>query len=445
MYNQNGIANKCDELQSDAFPTNHSIHDHIGHTSGKVNLSLRKSSSAAIEPLFWVLFALYVLIYFFLFYFQSINYAGHFGDYQSDFNAYILEASGINSGLPFPYRGLIWLIEILHCFLPMSIASAIAILILFAPVAILIKVILEFSLFNTLNEIYHPNNLKRKSMHVHMLISLLCFSLLFLGSIYIPQFSPFFYRNVQSANVVHNQTGMAARTFSVFAFVLMSLILSNIRSSLRISHLIMFSIFLLVTLWVKPTFSTVYLPVYGIILFIEFFRNRCENWRRVFLVCLAFVPALALLLYQYVIVFGQNEGIGFQPFRLLETRTPLFILQAIAFPLYILLTNLHSFQSYDRSVDGISWRISWYGFVVALIQRYCFYEKGSRINDGNFGWGYILALFFLFITSLIVWVKSMKLRKSYTYHFGAAFLFACHTICGVLYFTWTFLGGHFYI
>lgn len=419
--------------------------DLISNTSKRVTLSLNKKSTITIEPLFWLFFTLYCVVYFFLFYYQSINHIGHYGDFQSDFQAYILEAIGVKSGLPFPYRGLIWLIELLHFVLPISFASSLAILVLFVPTAIIIKCILEFTLFSTLSEIYQPSNPTRKSLHVHLLISLLCFCLLFLVSISIPQFSPFFYRNVLSANVVHNQTGMAARTFSIIVFVFMSLILTNLRSSLRVSHLLIFSISLLVALWVKPTFSTVYLPVYGIILLIELFREKCKNWRRVLLVCVAFIPALVLLLYQYVVVFGRNEGIGFQPLRLLETRTPLFILQSIAFPLYILLTNVRSFSSRDRSVEGISWRISWYGFVCAVIQRYCFYEKGSRIEDGNFGWGYILALFFLFITSLIVWVKSMKVSKSYPYHFGAAFLFACHTICGAIYFAWIFLGGHFNI
>ena len=98
--------------------------------------------------------------------------------------------------------------------------------------------------------------------------------------------------------------------------------------------------------------------------------------------------------------------------------------------------------------------------LVGFAEALCLVETGSRSRDGNFLWGYLFAIFWLYVVSLIKWLslrnvdinlltpESDRPRRARLFLVRAAYILAGLTLlyqlfCGVLFFV-RLLGGETY-
>jgi hypothetical protein len=82
----------------------------------------------------------------------------------------------------------------------------------------------------------------------------------------------------------------------------------------------------------------------------------------------------------------------------------------------------------DDNILLISWGMVFSGLIIAML----FAEKGERYLDGNFMWGYILALFYLYLFSVISFVQYWE-KISVTKRYFMLSVWIYQTVVGVVY------------
>ena len=197
---------------------------------------------------------------------------------------------------------------------------------------------------------------------------------------------------------------------------------------------------------IKPSFLTVFAPVLAVKLLADLFRG--VRFRQVFLLGSTVLPACGVVLWQNMVLFGEEtgHGIAFSPwytFSLHANRTKLAVLCSIAFPLAVLLFSLGELLR-DRLYLFV-WGMTGLGFLEAL----CLVETGSRSRDGNFLWGYCIAIFLIFVMSLYKWLFLWRKRGQGLFYKLAAgacgAVFAYQVFCGVYFFARLLAGETYFM
>lgn len=387
---------------------------------------------------FCILLLTYLAVTFFLFYRQCINYNG---GYRSDMPAYIQEIQGIDSGYDFPYPILFFTGQFFLLFTTPQYAMAIASMLLNGLTAIMLKHYFD------------------KALSKEWLSSLLTFSLLFASMLYpltyLGRYNPlgedYLYRyfGTFTPNPYHNATYLAARPFTIPVFFLFADILDFYEKENKWFHpkYLFMGLFLLFATMTKPSFTLIFVATAGLIMLFRLIRSRFRGTKAFFQCGIWFIPTFGALLYQYAGVFQPQaeeteKGIGFRLFAAwwptVCDNIPGVILLATAFPLSVLL-----FCVIHKKIPKIL-QFTWQFFLIAMATLACLYEKGPRLADVNFAWGYMHGLFFLYVVSLMIVARYTLQHKQPVWQLTIQWLvYGLHLICGLDYFRVLLQGGMF--
>lgn len=392
--------------------------------------------------------------------------------YHSDMKAYILEMQGLNTKYSFPYPVFFKLSAFIHLFADAELSVAIATMLLNSLAIIITKL--------AFNHILLPGG--RGRWWEGIAVSLLAISLFFISMLYPPKgiYLPgikFNYLGVFSPNPFHNATYMAARPFTILAFLWYVKLLPVYEKGVRIGKnrrelsggeaseqalpgdYILFSAFLLIATMTKPSFTLVMVSTAGLIMLYRMVRSGFRNFVPTLQLGLTFVPTFIDLLYQYKGVFvpgeGAEGGIGFcfgEVWANVCDNIPLAICLLVAFPLLVLVLNFRDLKT------NTLYRFSWQLFLLGLAEAFLLYEKGFRKFDFNFSWGYMCGAFFCHFGSVVL--LAQKTQAAFDGRITAAgadaprcriFLLAVqwlaylwHLVCGILYFRQFMTGAMYY-
>lgn len=310
--------------------------------------------------------------------------------YHSDMKAYILEMQGLNTKYSFPYPVFFKLAAFIHLFAEAELSVAIATMLLNSLAIVITKI--------AFNRMLLPNG--RGRWWEGILVSLLAVSLFFVSMLYPPKgiYLPgikFNYLGVFSPNPFHNATYMAARPFTILAFLWYVKLLKEYEEGGKLKDYILFSVFLLIATMTKPSFTLVLVSTAGLIMLYRLIRSGFRNFVPTVWLGLTFVPTFIDLLYQFKGVFvpeeGAEGGIGFcfgEVWANVCDNIPLAICLIVAFPLLVLVLNFRELKT------NTLYRFSWQLFLLGLAEAFLLYEKGFRKFDFNFSWGYMCGAFF---------------------------------------------------
>lgn len=416
----------------------------------------RKDKNRIYDGIFFgMLFVIYTAVTFVLFSRQSY---GTEMLYHSDMKAYILEMQGLDSGYPFPYPLFFKFAALFHLVIATPEMS----------VVVALTVLNSLSLIVT--KYYADTVLLRelevqgrwKSLLLRLSVTALVFALFFVSMIYSVtgvQLPGIFrrYRGVFSPNPFHNATYMATRPFAIATFFVFVRVLREYEQKWKWREGLLFGTLLFLSTITKPSFTFILVPAAGLIMLQRLFKAKWKNFRPTLYLGLCFLPTFGALLYQFFGVFGPVEGeetgIGFALGKAWSyhcTNIPLAVALGLAFPIVVLILNIR-----DLKKDG-AFRLAWQITAVSLAEALFFYEKGYRIGDMNFSWGYMHGMFFAFVASaFLLFGKTWNCYKNKSEKekttipgrlllWGQWTFFVWHLLCGLWYFRSVFIGELYY-
>ena len=380
----------------------------------------------------------------FLTYHQAVSALTDGYNYKSDILAYMKEAQGIDSGYSFPYPIMFWFIAFLNLFLPIEWASAVVVTVFQCASFVLLRYYFQKYLHKVCPDL--------KAGWQQVLTSMAAFGILFYSMIFVyNHYFPgtrFYYLGVFTPNPFHNATYVASRPFAIAATFMFADLLEQYEEKFEVKKSFAFSGILLLATMTKPSFTIVFCGAAGLIMLLRMFKRKFRNFKNTVLLGCMFIPTFVDLLYQFGGVFtgqdskGQDAGIGFRLFRVWGEycdNYPVAIGLLIFFPIVVLL-----FQ-YRKMVTNTLYRFGWQLYGMGLAMFILLYEKGFRVADANFSWGYMLGAFFLVMCSLMVLLEDTARAEKHSWklliQWGA---FGVHFACGIFYFGMILLGGFYY-
>ena len=265
---------------------------------------------------------------------------------------------------------------------------------------------------------------------------------------FLPLAGKYRYVSYQNGNLWHNSTYLVMRLIGMATLLYYFRLEKTYGERISAKNWFILTALLAVGTGVKPSFLTVFAPALALKLLWDLFHR--VRFRQIFLLGCTVLPSLGVMLWQNAVLFGQDTGNGFHfapwyTFSLHADRPKAAVLCSLAFPLVVALFSLKKIFS-DKQYF-FAWMMAGIGFFEALLLA----ETGSRSRDGNFLWGYLFALFFLYVYSfrvfkemILTW-REEKDTKVVSWIpvalCGLVFLYQLY--CGV-YFFLRLLGGETY-
>lgn len=432
---------------------------------------------------FLVLLSVVSVITFTLFYNQT---RGSEALYHSDMKAYILEMQGLDSGYSFPYPVFFKISAFFHLFVNPQLAVALATLLLNSGSMVIVKLALNYHVLEQLEE-----GFPKCRWLAGVIVSFVSIALFFVSMLYPPKGIylpgiPYNYLGVFTANPFHNATYMAARPFTILAFLWFAKLLDcyeqgysgkwrlpkcGVSAALSVDGIamvpgksaegvvptavtkqgvamcdyVLFALFLLLATMTKPSFTIVMVGAAGLIMVWRMIRSKFNNFWPTIQLGLCFIPTFIDLLYQYKGVFvpteGEEGGIGFtfgKIWGLYTDNLPLAICLGVGFPLAVLVLNWKQLKT--NTLFRFAWQIYLMGFAMAFF----LYEKGFRWADFNFSWGYMCGIFFAFLGSMMVLLPATGQKKKPLWLALQWGPFLWHLACGINYFIGIAQGQMYY-
>lgn len=252
---------------------------------------------------------------------------------------------------------------------------------------------------------------------------------------YLKMAGQYRYVSYQSGNLWHNSTYQCMKLLALAAMLLYWKIEENYREKITVKQWLLFAVVLVICTGIKPSFLTVFAPVLACKLLWDLLHK--VRVKQVFLLGCTVIPACFVVLWQNMVLFGEDTGNGFTfdpwySFSLHADRPKLAVLCSIAFPLVILVFSIK--ELFCNETYLFIWAMAGVGFLEAL----CLVETGSRSRDGNFLWGYCFAIFMLMMVSFIRWLQLFKQEKNKLFYKigfamgGVVFLYQLY--CGIFFF-----------
>ena len=259
-------------------------------------------------------------------------------------------------------------------------------------------------------------------------------------AIYIPQINEFRYVSNVGPSPMHNSTYTVMKLFSLFAMFLFVVIKEKYLKERKIIDWILFSSALILSAYSKPSFAFAFLIVMLIELTIDFALSRGKTiWANIWFGTTVF-PTLVLLVYQSVSVFDPGSKTAIilsEPlayFKLYADSPIISVLQSMAFPLFVLAFYFPQF------LKNMEYRVLTMTGLVGFLQAAFLIETGGRQYHGNFLWGYMVGMFFMFIGAVIVLYKDIAsnrdgeiIKKINVKQGVSLLLFALHGWFGLVY------------
>lgn len=272
------------------------------------------------------------------------------------------------------------------------------------------------------------------------------FALNLVMAFFWPYAGQFRYVSYQSGNLWHNSTYQCMKLLALGAMIYYLKVETGYRERVTVRQWVTLAGLLFVCTGVKPSFLTVFAPVLAVKLLADL--GRRVPFRQVFLLGSTVLPACGVVLWQNLVLFGEDTGHGISlafwyTFSLHANRTKLAVLCSIAFPLTVLLFSARELFR-DRRYF-FAWGMTGLGFGEAL----CLVETGSRSRDGNFLWGYCFAIFLIFVFSFEKWLLLWR-KRSQGFFYKAGFavsgaVFAYQLFCGIYFFARLLTGETYFM
>ncbi len=251
------------------------------------------------------------------------------------------------------------------------------------------------------------------------------------GPLYLRFFNENYYLGQSSPNPWHNPTSLAARPFALIITILTVAYwdleddekFCLFGKTLKKTHVYQFILMVLLAYdtVIKPSFLMIYLPACGLILLARLIRRRGRNLLRLILGHLYFIPAIIILLWQYLIIFispsadaaqSSEGGIAISFFSVAKLHTDsvtLSLILKMAFP-FLVIIIWHKVLFKDKLFHLVIMN-----YLMGLAVSWTLTETGVRANHGNFGWSNMLGSSILWIfcvaffaMQFISWFKSKK-------------------------------------
>ena len=254
------------------------------------------------------------------------------------------------------------------------------------------------------------------------------------------------YLSYQSGNIWHNSTYQCMKPVAIAAMICYLKVEEGYRERVSFKQWLALAALLVVCTGIKPSFLTVFAPVLAVKLLADLFRKA--PFQQVFLLGSTVLPACGVVLWQNRVLFGEDTGHGIDislwyTFALHANRAKLAVLCSIAFPLAVLLFSFRELWR-DRTYLFV-WGMTGFGFLQAL----CLVETGSRSRDGNFLWGYSMAIFLVFAVSFGKWLLLWKKRGQGLFYRIAWAVSGCvlayQVFCGVYFFARLLTGETYFM
>ena len=245
-------------------------------------------------------------------------------------------------------------------------------------------------------------------------------ALSFASAIYVPWFNAKPYLGQGSPNPWHNPTTLIVRPIGLLiVMIVMGECLRVQRggfrkkNGLRVWKGVLIAVLLLLSNLSKPSFVQIFYPAIFLLMFLWLFVYRGRNFPLGMQLLVCCLPSCALMGAQFFSAFysGSNSdaaGVVFAPFKVAGLYTDniaVSTLLVIAFPL---LTCL--FSIFRRTFDWTDF-FAWLMLLVGMAEKFLLAESGSRMTHGNFNWGYILGLYFIWFSGIrlfTLWAHSLN-------------------------------------
>ena len=278
-------------------------------------------------------------------------------------------------------------------------------------------------------------------------VSLLSLVAVITTGLWIRSVSYFVYKGVGSPNVWHNPTQLAVSAamlmvmpWLVHCWCEFERMLKEGKTNVMLPwwKILVLIVLTMGSLACKPTFMQALLPAAFVMYLVELIRHKSE-WRYFGQIVLAFVPAAAYFLLQYlyytgvVVEFtsGVEIGVTAQTAWLAVRNT----LMMSAAPLMAVIACWRRGMFKDRSLV-----LALLMTLFSVLEAMMFRETGQREGHGNFTWAANSSSFYLWVVMLGVFLRSFisdlksgmpALRKAaYALTIG---LFGWHVVSGVYY------------
>lgn len=263
---------------------------------------------------------------------------------------------------------------------------------------------------------------------------------------YWPYAGQFRYVSYQSGNIWHNSTYQCMKLAALAAIICYMKTEAGYRERVTVKQWAACAGLLFLCTGIKPSFLTVFAPVLALKLLVDLCKR--VPFRQVFLLGSTVLPACGVVLWQNMVLFGEDtgHGIAFSPwytFSLHANRTKLAVLCSIAFPLVVLLFSVR-----ELGRDG-RYRFAWGMVALGFLEALCLVETGSRSRDGNFLWGYSIAIFLVFVISvekwLLLWRRRGRGLLGQIAFWGSGGVLAYQVVCGVYFFARLLAGETYFM
>lgn len=384
------------------------------------------------QKLYSVFFGAALLIYgglLFYLYFKQLQAEPYvMGPFESDTAAHVFLAVEEHY-----YHSLAAFIYILLYSLPLSLYSTAFVL----TVATVLSVVFSVKLLEKI-----AGGLEVKLSRG--LAYILAFACNFHVAFYVPFVNRKHYIGYQCANMWHNSTYLFMRLFAILTVIVFLDLYKKYREDFRVKDWLSFTVLLMITTGFKASFLTVFAPLLGILLI----KDLCKKtpFLKVFYMTLSVIPSLAVMALQSMVLGGAGNGFAIAPFKALSLRgdhPKVAVVVSVLFPLMVLFCN---FKNVFKE-KMYFWTIALWA--VSFLEVFLLIETGERALDGNFMWGYSIALFFLFAVSLLMAVKSFvnnreKIICKVVFAAQMA-VFLWHVVSGIWYFVLLLSGGTYFV
>lgn len=258
--------------------------------------------------------------------------------------------------------------------------------------------------------------------------------LLFVTALYMPWFNKEIYLGQSSPTTWHNPTNIAVKPVALLVFLCFEKLYRE-RETIRNRFLVLVSLLLLLTCFIKPSFIQGFLPAVVLFLLLELIPNKGSSFLFSLKIAGMFLPSGLYFVAQYLLMFdGESRSIGIQPFAVmkLDSPNPMFsILIGIAFPLFVVLV-----LGFKRVFADKALWLSVLFYLTSLLEYILFIEE-TEAAAGNFGWCLQLGMFLLFVMTAIRFYQTDWKRKWIP--FVGNFLLGYHALSGFWYYIWIFI------
>ena len=257
------------------------------------------------------------------------------------------------------------------------------------------------------------------------------------------------YVSYQSPNVWHNSTYIVMRLCAViFMYFYVKYEKDYAEKTISFKRWLILALLLALTTFVKPSFLTVFAPALALKLLWDLIKNKVK-FLRAFLMGITVVPSMLVILWQNSVLFGEDTDSGYkisfmETFSFHADHPKVTVILSLAFPIIVFiclaveaLIKLAGSKKEKMLTSPLSDKTYIFSLVMAVIgfaEAILLIETGHRSKDGNFLWGYSVALFFLYLTSFKKWYGFIKERK-WVPAAACGAVFAYQIVCGAIFFT----------